>query len=277
LKRIFQFILSHSIFIAICAVGLVIQTFQLLHQPINYNITAFVFFATLCSYNFYWLVSKRSFSKVPLKAFINETIGNNLLMLLIALAGMLFYFFRSSLDIRNIIPAFILTSLYALPLLPIKSLHFTRKLGILKTVVLAFTWAYVTVCIPLNKPFGESTDPEIFILIRRFLFMLMLCIIFDSRDSAMDKIRGMHSLATDLSPRALKVLVIIVFIALFSTFLFHDTFNITLFQSIALQVSTLTLLVVFYLSRKEQNYFFYYFIVDGMMLFSAIATYIASI
>lgn len=198
-------------------------------------------------------------------------------MLLIAFAGMLFYFFRSSLNLWNVIPAFILTGLYALPLLPIKPLHFTRKLGILKTVVLAFTWAYVTVCIPLNKSFGESTNPEIFILTRRFLFMLMLCIIFDSRDSAMDKIRGMHSLATDLSPKALKGLVIIVFIALFSTFLFHDKFNISLYQSIALQVSTLTLLVVFYLSRKEQNYFFYYFVVDGMMLFSAIATYIASI
>ena len=48
-------------------------------------------------------------------------------------------------------------------------------------------------------------------------------------------------------------------------------------QLVALQISTLALSVVYFYATKKQGYFFYYFIVDGLMLFSALATYIAGI
>ncbi|MGG9971810.1 hypothetical protein ACQ33O_08475 [Ferruginibacter sp. SUN002] len=277
MKKIFQFILSHSIFIAFCAAGLVVQTFQLLHQPIDLAIIAFVFFATLCSYNFYWLLSKKMFGTVFYNAIFFKKEFGKLILLGIACIGMLVCYFLSSISLWNILPGFVLTCLYALPLLPLKALAFTKRLGILKTLILAFTWAYVTVYVPINKSFGESTDSDLFILTHRFLFMLMLCIIFDSRDSAIDKIRGMHSLTTDISKRVLIYLVAIVFMALFAAVLLYEHFDISVDQSIALQVSTIALLITFYFSTKKQGYFFYYFMVDGMMLFSSIATYIASI
>jgi len=37
------------------------------------------------------------------------------------------------------------------------------------------------------------------------------------------------------------------------------------------------LMVVYFYSGKKQGYLFYYFFVDGMMLFSALTTYVASI
>ena len=61
-----------------------------------------------------------------------------------------------------------------------------------------------------------------------------------------------------------------------SNFFFRN-YGITLSQSIALQVSTIALLAVYFYSNKKQGYLFYYFFVDGMMLFSALATYIAGI
>ena len=57
-----HFILSHSIFIAVCAVALAFQTAQLLKLDINLFVYGFIFFATLCSYNFYWILSKLSFA-----------------------------------------------------------------------------------------------------------------------------------------------------------------------------------------------------------------------
>ena len=57
-----NFILSHSIFISICAFALCMQSFQLLHIPVNWSHTGPVFFATLGSYNFYWLISKYYFA-----------------------------------------------------------------------------------------------------------------------------------------------------------------------------------------------------------------------
>ncbi len=93
----------------------------------------------------------------------------------------------------------------------------------------------------------------------------------------MDKIRGLHSLATVLKPAVLKMVIYFIFALLFiSNFLYSDH-GLSFQQSIALQVSTLALLIVYLYAAKKRSYLFYYFIVDGMMLFSALATYAASI
>ncbi|UEG49694.1 hypothetical protein LK994_13715 [Ferruginibacter lapsinanis] len=232
----------------------------------------FIFFATLCSYNFYWLVSKRYFSNFNL----GKEAGK-ISLLLIAGVGTLICFMRSELPLLYVLPAVGLTVLYTLPLLPFKFLNFTRRFGVLKTIVLSLSWMYVTAYLPVHIPPAALTASDGFICMRRFLFMLMLCIIFDSRDSAIDKIRGMRSLATDLSPKALRIFIWVTFIALFATNFFYYHYGITAKQFAALQVSALALLIAYYFSTKKQGYFFYYFIIDGLMLFSALTTFVASI
>ncbi|MEO6254773.1 MAG: hypothetical protein ABIO79_15785 [Ferruginibacter sp.] len=272
-----HFILSHSIFISVCAVALAFQTGQLLHLDNNLFMYGFIFFATLCSYNFYWILSKFSFAvnKPLLQLLKKEAAGFGLL--LIAVAGLLYCLYRSSLPVGFIATAIFLTVIYAIPLLPVKALRFTRKAGVLKTILLAFTWAYVTAFIPIQKSYWLLDNADLFIISRRFLFMLMLCIIFDNRDIAVDKMRGLHSLATDLKPAVLRGLIYIIFAVLFTSNFFYKAYGITFSQSIALQISTLALLTVYFYSAKKRSYLFYYFIVDGLMLFSALATYIAGI
>ncbi len=275
--KLLTFILSHSIFIAFCAVGLAFQTALLLHLSASIFLYGFIFFATLCSYNFYWLLSKYSFRHdLPLTVFFKKEIME-IILLALYVAGLFICFLQVHLSIYVIIAAAALTGLYAIPLLPFSFLKFTRKAGVLKTTLLAFTWSYVTAFIPLQKEFFLPTGIEFFILTRRFLFMLMLCIIFDNRDIAIDKIRGLRSLATDLSARTMRYLIYSIFLILFATNFLFRYFGISVPQSIALQVSTIALLVTYYYSTKKQGYLFYYFFVDGMMLFSAAATYVASI
>lgn len=272
-----QFILSHSIFIAICGVALAFQTAQLLHFDRSVFVYGFIFFATLCSYNFYWLLSKFSFSgKIGLSNFFKKDL-TAISLLIFSAAGLLFCLYRSSMIIEHVITAILLTVIYSIPLLPFKFLRFTRRAGVLKTTLLAFTWMYVTAFLPLQKPYEMLNSADIFILTRRFLFMLMLCIIFDSRDIAVDKIRGLRSLATDLGAATLQVLIYSIFIIMFASNLFSTYYGITIYQSIALQTSTIALLVVYFYSTKKQGYLFYYFLVDGLMLFSALTTWIASI
>ena len=272
-----HFILSHSIFIAVCATALTFQTALLLKCSISLYVYGFVFFATLCSYNFYWILSKLSFaSKDSIQAILkNQAVSY--LLLFISSVGFLYCFLQSSISLHVVITAVLLTMLYAIPLLPVSFLKFTRRAGVLKTILLAFTWAYVTVIIPLQKEYGLLNSTDLFIISRRFLFMLMLCIIFDNRDKDLDKIRGLRSLATDLSPSTLRTLIYFIFILLFSSNFLFRNYGITVSQSIALQVSTIALMVVYFYSGKKQGYLFYYFFVDGMMLFSALTTYVASI
>jgi hypothetical protein len=272
-----HFILSHSIFIAICAVALAFQTTLLLKPHNSFYDYGFIFFATLCSYNFYWIVSKFSFSEKYSIGKLIEKEAMSLSLMLLSAAGLLFCFYQSAVDAWFVFTAIFLTGIYVIPLLPFRFLQFTRRAGVLKTVLLAFTWAYVTAFIPLHKQYQFLNDADIFVFTRRFLFMLMLCIIFDNRDKAVDKIRGLHSLATVLNPRFLQLLIYFIFAILFISNFFYQDYGISLKQSIALQISTLALLAVYFYAAKKRSYFFYYFFVDGMMLFSALATCIASI
>ena len=271
------FILSHSIFIAFCAVALTFQTSLLLKLHISLFVYGFIFFATLCSYNFYWIVSKAAFMAVADLPGLLKNEKTGLLILFLSADGALFCFFQHPLPAAFIITSFLLTCVYTLPLLPFRLFFVLRKAGVLKTGLLAFTWAYVTVFIPLQKTYLQLSSAELFVFTRRFLFMLMLCILFDYRDKAIDKVRGLHSLATVLTPAQLRAVVYFIFAVLFTTNFLSPYYAITFAQSVALHISTLALLAVYFYSLKNRSYLFYYFIVDGMMLFSALATYIAGI
>ena len=272
-----HFILSHSIFIAVCAVALTFQTALLLKLNINLFIYGFIFFATLCSYNFYWIISKATFARDNTLGTLLKKEKTGLIILFLSAIGVFFCLFQYPLPVEFIITSVLLTCLYALPLLPFKPFYFIRKAGVLKTFLLAFTWTYVTVFIPVQKTYLLLSSAELFVFTRRFLFMLMLCIIFDNRDKAVDKIRGLHSLATVLKPAHLRVFIYLIFVVLFTTNFLYSSYGITFRQSVALHISTLALLAVYFYSLKKRSYLFYYFFVDGMMLFLALATYIAGI
>ncbi len=274
--RLLFFILSHSIFIAICAVALCFQTALLLHINLTAWLYSFIFFSTLCSYNFYWLLSGFAFSVQPVKMFF-KTYYTNIIVFFIAVTGLLV----SLPHISNLFPAIIIslffTLLYTIPLLPFKVLHFARKAGLLKTFLLAFTWAFVTVYIPYKQVPTASTHSLLLLLNNRFLFMLMLCIIFDARDTKVDKIRGLQSLTTLVTPVTIRYIMGAVFIAyIINGVIFRIYYNEPM-QIIALLVTGIAAAVVYFFSLKRQGYIFYYFLVDGLMLFSAIAAYVASI
>jgi hypothetical protein len=271
-----HFILSHSFFIALCAVALCFQTALLLHIQLSVWLYEFIFFSTLCGYNFYWLLSAGAFTQKSVVTVLKQRY-TNVVVLVIAAVAMLLLLSK----IRVLLPAIsiglLLTLLYAVPLLPFKQLQVTRKAGLLKTVLLAFTWAYVTVYLPYQQLPGGNLRVLILLFNNRFLFMLMLCIIFDARDTAIDKIRGLQSLTTLLRPASVRLLMMVVFsLYIINGIIFNICFNEPM-QLIALLITGAVTAVVFFFSLKKQGYLFYYFLVDGLMLFSSIAAYVASI
>ncbi len=276
--RWLHFILSHSFFISFCAVALCFQTYLLLGISANIYVYGLVFFATLSSYNFYWLISNFhfNFNAGDFKIYFTERFSN-LFVLVIAGSGMLFCLYFLPVVLPVVLIAVFLTILYSLPLWPLKKLAFTRKAGFLKTILLAFTWTFVTVIIPVQQSGMVYSNALGILFTARFLFMLMLCVIFDSRDIQVDKIRSLSSLATDVSHDTLRLIMSVVFICfLFAGFIFRYYFDDNS-QIIAFFITGLMTLLVYRLSLKKQGYFFYYFLVDGLMLFSATASYVASI
>lgn len=271
-----HFILSHSIFIAICAVALCYQTAVLLHINLTGYLYAFIFFSTVCSYNFYWLLSGYVFSGHSLKVFLPQYLSNAIVLVLGGV-GMLYTIFYITELLPVIMLGLICTLLYTIPLLPFKIFHLARKAGLLKTFLLAFTWAYVTVYIPYSQTPTGNFVALVMLFNNRFLFMLMLCIIFDARDTKVDKIRGLQSLTTIIKPSTVQYIMITIFAIYLINGIVLRIYYDEIMQIIALLVTGVITAVVYFFSLRKQGYFFYYFLVDGLMLFSALATYVASI
>lgn len=277
LKRIFQFIISHSVFIAMCSTALSLQTLQLLHLQINPLLLAFIFFATISGYNGYWVVSKFHLNtSTALLNFLQKQ-TSSVIIILLSVIGMVYLLLHLHLVMYNIIITFLLLTFYSAPLWLYKKYQFIRSLGFLKTILLAFTWAHITTLIPLQKSIVNMQLSEFLIFINRFLFMLILCIIFDKRDAEVDKIRGLHSLATDMSPVVLHLLIIMIFAGYFVTSWMMQHSGIGFLHSVGLILTGIITMPVYIYSQKKRGYFFYYFIVDGMMILSAIITSLISI
>lgn len=275
MKNILQFLLSHSIFISFCAVALCYQTFLLGKIPDNQYVYFFVFFATLSSYNFYWLLSKYSFRKEQATtAFLQKNISY-ILLFLMASAGMIASFYFMQDYFFPIVFSILFTLLYSLPLWPFPQTRKIKKPGFLKTTLLAFTWAFVTVILP-GWP-QLFTNPSILLIFTaRFSFMLFLCILFDKRDAVIDKIHQLNSLATDLSAKQLDKITIVSFLLFFII-----GGSVTLWQTNFIHLIFFCLLAVCMLvvnkasTKRTGNYIFYYFIVDGLMLLCAIQSFLA--
>lgn len=274
--RFLHFILSHSIFIALCAVGLCYQTTLILHIPSNFDLLSFVFLSTICSYNFYWLLSKFYFTnRIFGVAFIKQNIFF-VSFFVIALIGTAYFINKVSPIIPFALVAVFLTLLYSLPLWPFSFAKKLQSIGFFKTVLLAFTWAYITTILPAIDLLQTNIIPVCVLLAARFCFMLLLCIIFDKRDISVDKSHGLHSLATDTPEKSLNTIIHLVFIAyvvigLMLRYNFNDKP-----QMFAFLITGGFVWWIYTLSLKKQGYLFYYFVVDGLMIVSALGSFIAT-
>lgn len=271
-----QFILSHSIFISFCAAALCFQTHQLLNVSPHILVYLLVFSTTLAGYNMYWLVSKFYFSNRKVSSFLKANISN-LIILFLASISSLFCIIKLPYLIIYLLVSTLLTIIYSLPLWPISTKKFFPNIkGYFKTILLAFTWTYSTVIIPVAES-DVSISSIIILFAARFSFMLMLCSIFDSRDIAVDKLHGLRSLATDVSAKRLKAIMLTTFLFyIIAGLLLRINFT-TQYQVLAFIITGIITLYVYYLSTKRRNYFFYYFLVDGLMLISSLLTFVASI
>jgi 4-hydroxybenzoate polyprenyltransferase len=275
--RFLHFILAHSIFIACCAVGLCYQTYILLNIEPDINSLGFVFFSTLCSYNFYWLLSKFYFSKRVLSIGFVKAHASFFFIFWVAGIGTIYFLFCIQNSFFLVAIGMVLTLLYALPLWPFGFVKKMQKFGLAKTVLLAFTWAFVTTILPASFLLSTNIIAVLLLLLVRFSFMLLLCIVFDMRDIAIDKLHGLHSLATDFYNKTVNNIIVIVYVFfVIAAFIFCFYFSNKL-QVLAFLFTGIIFWLLYRLSLKPKGYVFYYFWVDGLMLLSAAATYIVSL
>jgi 4-hydroxybenzoate polyprenyltransferase len=268
LKRIFDFFVFTSLFIACCAVLMVYQTCLLFHLPFHFSLAAFVFSGSLCSYNFHWyLTPPGAQGTYKLKWNItNKTV--HLVLFLIGLVGSAI---SSFLLIDHWfwlgVTAFF-TFLYSAPKIPHPFFAFLRRIAIGKTIYLAFAWAHVTALLPMVMDLKILNAPEIWFVINRFFYIYAICIVFDYRDVDDDRKAGIKSLITLLSKQGIDFLFWGAFlIYVISTLVL--AFYLPFTSILALLIPGIILGLLYYPAKKNFSDYLYYFVLDGLMMLSA--------
>ncbi|WP_143310133.1 UbiA family prenyltransferase [Chitinophaga vietnamensis] len=271
LRTAFNYFLFTSVYISLCALLMIWQTDQVLHLYYydRHDFYCFVFFSTICSYNFHWYLTPGSYSSSE-RLMWGER--HRLLMLVlcgIGLLGALYFFWPLRGHWLALSGAAILTFLYSAPKVPHKTFMWLRRIAIGKTLFLTFVWTYVTTLLPALIADQRINAPVVLFTLHRFALIYAICILFDYRDLESDKKEGIRSLITYLNEKDLNRLYYLSLLtaALSAVFLYPYTswpvIGTLLFASAA------TALITRKAQQTRSDYMFY-FVLDGFMMLSAL-------
>lgn len=276
MKKIADAFLFSSVFIAVCALLMVAQTFQLLHlSNLNYWYYLFIAGGTIASYNLHWHFTDINGSNADNSVRLVWTLKHKNLLIPLAITGLLiaavsFYFLKGYWYWIFIGAG--LAFLYTAPKIPGKLSLFLRKIAIAKTIYLSLAWTYVTAVLPIIISGQPFTITAFFFLLHRYFFLYALCVLFDIRDREDDIKQGIRSLITFFNDRGIAILFYLsaaTSIITANVFAYMNKFSLPGFL---LSLPLLIAMVLFPFAKKSKNDYLYYFVLDGLMPLSFLFT-----
>ncbi len=271
MASVFRFFVYSNLFIAICAILMVNQTYELiLHLPPNKYLLGFVFSATICSYSFHWFLTSESLVESQRIEWLKRHRIFHVIFFFIGLAGSVVFFFYLLPYWYWLALSAIITFLYSAPKIPHSWFRALRKVAIGKTVFLTLVWMYVTAVLPVivvNAPF---TVPVISFVVSRFFFIYAICIMFDFRDRADDKATGIRSMVIWFNEKGVdRLFFLSLMIATIATLLLLR-YNFSVACVIALLIPCAIAAAIYEYAKKNFSDYLYYFVIDGLMMFSSL-------
>ena len=258
-RYLFHFYLDASIHVALSVFALIEITCIFFGLSRDNHISYLVFFGTIACYNFvkYGVEAKKYF-------LVSNTYHKNIQVVSFIAGGFALYhsFFMSYEAWIGLAVLSVLTSLYAVPLLPnAKNL---RSFGGLKIFIVAMVWAGTTVVLPVVAA-DRVLDWDVSIeLVQRFLMVLILMLPFEIRDLDYDdpELRTL--------PQRFGYLKTKIFGAAGAVVFFFLTFMkdyLTFFEVFGKALAFLGLAVLMLVTRRNQSQFFSSFWVEAIPIF----------
>jgi hypothetical protein len=291
-NRFIKLFFFGNYFYGLCAVALSIEAMLQQKYPLNGLLYfSLVFFSTVFYYSHAYVLTEVSEHSTNVRAawYAQQAklVFLSRLVFFTAIVGISLYFvfiFRIN---------FLAISLYELLFIfifPLVSLLYyginhsffkklnLRNIGWLKPFIIGFIWAgLVTVYPVLFYNISKGTHYEIslvgsFLFIKNFMFITVLCIMFDIKDYAMDYNQQLKTFVVKLGLRKTILYIIIplciVGLAAFISYAFMQHFQVL---KIILNTIPFVLTILVALSLYNRKSILYYlFIIDGLMIVKSI-------
>jgi len=250
---------------------MIVQTNRLLYgSGPSWRLAGFVFFSTICSYNFHWFLTPRSASPSRRVQWTQRHKALHFVLYLAGIAGALVYFFSLWEHWMALCFGIFVTFLYSAPKLPQPVFRKLKTIAVGKTFFLAFVWMYVTTMLPIIIAGGRWDGPAVLFSVSRFFLIYAICIVFDYRDRQADKAEGIRSLITWLSEKGITLVFIISLLLYAAGSIGLYAYQYSIFTIILLLAPGILLALLYDHSRRSDSDYFYYVVLDGLMMFSGL-------
>ncbi len=254
------------------------QTNRLLTvAPISGRLAAFVFFSTICSYNFHWWLTPGSAALSYRVRWTQQHKPLHFILYLAGAIGAIVYFFSLHQHWPALCLGALLTFLYSAPKLPQTIFKDLKRIAVGKTLFLSLVWMYVTTMLPVFIALAPWTTACTLYALNRFFLIYAICILFDYRDREDDRAEGIRSLITYLNEPGIDA-VFFISLALFAVtgaWLFaatgsHPYAGHTALALTLLLIPGVILGALYKQAKKRPSDYLYYFVLDGLMMFSGL-------
>ncbi|RYY62209.1 MAG: hypothetical protein EOO05_03625 [Chitinophagaceae bacterium] len=266
---LFRFFIFSNLFISCCATAMAWLTCDILGLPVNSNALAFIFFATLCSYSFHWMLTTEWLGNTPRSNWQKSLPFIHPLLLVAAMAGTAWFGWKLAAHWPFLLLVAFLTFLYSAPKIPHPFFLVLRRIALGKTLFLTIVWTMVTTLLPVIDSGRVWPAGTLLFLLNRFFLIYAICILFDLRDVDYDRKHGIRSLITWLSAdrvRQLFFLSILLFMATGTGLL---AFGQDLLPVTCLLVPGIITAFLYRRATTDRSDLLFYFVLDGLMALPA--------
>jgi hypothetical protein len=245
------------------------QTAFLFQLPHSVSFYSFVFWGTVCSYNFHWALTPNLFHN-PIRLKVRWNVANRKLHFLLAGTALLlaFYFFVA---LRQhwfwLAGAMLLAFLYSAPKIPWRAMQHLKKIAYGKTVFLALSWTYVTAILPLLISGTPVKAAHLLFCVNRYYLIYTICILFDLRDREADRQEGIKTMVTQFELPMVNRLYWGSLATFFCTAL-GLLFHFPIASVTALLLPGIVLAAWYRWFKHHTSDYVYYILLDGLMIFS---------
>ncbi|RYY54287.1 MAG: hypothetical protein EOO09_14970 [Chitinophagaceae bacterium] len=271
--RIFRFFIFSNLFISLCAAAMGWHSLRLNGLTVTPACTWFIFFATLASYSFHWMLTTEWPGETARTQWQRANPRVHGVLLLLSLPGAIFFAWQLRQHWPILCLTGFLTFLYSAPKIPHTAFHALRRIALGKTLFLAIVWTMATALLPLETNAGGWPAGALLFALNRFFLVYAICILFDLRDLEYDRRNGIRSLVTWLTPTGVRNLFILSLLLFTATACQMLAFGHSVAAIVNILLPGIATGLLYSTARRSQADMLYYFLLDGLMALAAFASW----
>lgn len=274
MKHVFQLGVYGNFWVGLCAVAQAALTYRLIGAECSFYLLGVLFLATFFVYNIgvlldYKLLVSNTNKFVSIRTQVINENATYLIWLIGAAAVLILpitYAALKPLSILVFMFAGLISIAYFLPVLPSKK--GLRQIPGLKTLSIGLIWTMSTVWIPIiESSIAINNTDLIRLLTERFLLVIVLALVADVRDEAVDRENRLATIVTYIGVKKVKYLcIVLLFVLLFVQCLWScvNSNAIHSYLFIANVAFSIVAIIVVMHSFNNRSSLYHLFVVDGL-------------